>query len=289
MANKLSTTWKHIRRSPYQALSAIAVLTFTFYMGTIFAFTSFASHKILEYFETRPQVTAFFKDDATQETIESIKKELEGNESVSSTKFVSKEEALAIYREQNKQDPLLLEMVTADILPASLEVSGRTAASLPQIAEILKSKDGVEEVVYQQDVIEAVGGWAKGIRGVGIENVGFLVVTSILTITAIISMKIALRRHEIEVMRLIGASTWYIKNPFILEGMFYGIMGALIGWGAAYLRLLYATPQLINFLGNIALLPIPIEVMLLILAGEMIFAIIVGGLASFIAVKRFLR
>ena len=289
MANKLATTWKHMRRSPYQAIAAILILTLTFLAVSIFALGMLGSHQVLQYFETRPQVTAFFKDDATPESIEILKKDLEAKEFVDQVKYVSKEEALAIYREQNKQDPLLLEMVTADILPASIEVSGVTAAALPQIAQLLKEQSSVEEVVYQQDVIDTLTSWTKALRIMGLSAIGFLSVTSILLIMVMISMKIALRKHEIEVMKLIGASTWYIKGPFILEGAAYGFLGAVIGWGTTYVGLLYATPFLVSFLGNIPVLPVPVPIMLLILVTELAFGLIVGSLGSLIAVRRFLR
>ncbi len=289
MAKILTNTWKHIRRSPYQALSAIAVLILTFFVISVFSLGVLGSREVLRYFETRPQVTAFFKDDATAEDIEKLKQQLSTQAFVTSVKFVSKEEALAIYREQNKQDPLLLEMVTADILPASLEVSGISAQVLPQIAEIITGQKGIEEVVYQKDVIAALTVWTKALRLVSLILISFLVLTSILIIVVIIGMKISLRRHELEVMRLLGASNWYIQRPFLLEGILYGVTGAIIAWGLSYLALLYATPFLVSFLGSIPVLPVPILIMLFLLGIEVVFGIVIGSLSSLIAVRRYLR
>lgn len=289
MASSFSTSWKHIRRTPYQALAAISVLTLTLFIASIFSLVSYGTHQILTYFETRPQVTAFFEDTATDEDINRLKSELESKEFVANTKFVSKEEALAIYREQNKDDPLLLEMVTADILPASLEASGISADVLPQIADIMTNRPGVEEVVYQKDVIEALRSWANAIRTGGLALVGFLILTSILILVIIISMKIAIRRQEIEILNLMGASGWYIKNPFIVEGAIYGIISSIFAWGLSYIGLLYATPFLVSFLGNIPLLPVKIELMLALLGTEVLLGIIIGSLGSLIAVRRFLR
>lgn len=117
------TTWQHIRRSPYQALAAIGVMTLTFFVTAIFIFIASGSEVVLHWLETRPQVTGFFKEEVTAAQVDSLKDELNRTGMIADIKYVSKEEALAIYREQNKDDPLLLEMVTANILPASLEVS----------------------------------------------------------------------------------------------------------------------------------------------------------------------
>lgn len=289
MANQLKTTWKHLRRAPYQTIASIVILTLTFFVTTVFALTMLGSEQILNYFETRPQVTAFFKDDTREETITALKQELNNLDIVSEVKYVSKEEALAIYREQNKADPLLLEMVTADILPASLEVSGVSAGVLPQIADMLKQQPTIEEVVYQQDVIDTLTSWTNALRTIGLVAIAVLVVTSILLIMVIISMKIALRRREMEVMRLLGASTWYIKGPFILEGAIYGMFGVIVGWGLTYIGLLYATPFLVGFLGNIPVLPVSPVTMLILLGAESAFGVVVGSLGSLIATRRFLR
>jgi len=154
-------TWKHIRRSPYQALAALIIMVLTFFVVSVFSLISFGSEKLLNYFETRPQITAFLKDEVTGERVEALKAQLTETGKVANLKYISKEEALAIYREQNKDDPLLLEMVTADILPASLEVSAVDSASLPQLAQILKEAEGVEEVLFQEDVVATLTTWTQ--------------------------------------------------------------------------------------------------------------------------------
>ena len=133
----LKTAWHHIRRSPYQAFAAIFIITQTFFVVTMFTFIIFGSAKILSYFESLPQVTAFFKNEAKQQDIDAIQKQLEEAGVVSKIRFVSKKEAMAIYKEQNKNDPLLLDLVTADILPSSLEISTKKIDDLSGVSEIL--------------------------------------------------------------------------------------------------------------------------------------------------------
>src|SRR5258708_30195479 len=113
------TAWHHIRRSPYQALAAIMIMMVTFLAVSVFAILIIGSSKIITYFESKPQVTAFFKDDAKQTDIDGLKGQLSSSGKIASIKFVSKDDALKIYKEQNKNDPLLLDLVTSDILPAS--------------------------------------------------------------------------------------------------------------------------------------------------------------------------
>jgi cell division transport system permease protein len=289
MKKHLRTTWNHIRRSPYQAAAAVAIMMLTFFIASVFILIAAGSQGILHYFETRPQVTAFFKDEVTMEEVNNLEAKLATTGKVKSTRYVSKEEALAIYREQNKDDPLLLEMVTANILPASLEVSALDISYLGEVAEILRQEPGVEEVIFQEEVVEALKEWTSNLRKVGAGLVGFLGLVSFLIILVIIGMRVAARREEIEIMQLIGASSWYIRAPFIFEGIFYGVIGAIFAWGTAYLLLLYATPFLVDFLAGIPLLPAPILFMLAVLGGEVLIGALIGVLGSYLAVRRYLH
>ena len=289
MKKHLHATWTHIRRSPYQAMAAVGIMMLTFFIASIFILIAAGSQSILRYFETRPQATAFFEDEVKMTQVESLKAKLSATGKVKSMKYVSKEEALAIYREQNKDDPLLLEMVTANILPASLEVSTIDIAYLGEIAEILRQESGVEEVIFQEEVVEALKTWTSNIRRIGVALVGFLGIVSFLIVLVIIGMKVAIRREEIEILQLIGASPWYIRAPFILEGIFYGVVGAILAWGISYLLLLYATPFLVNFLAGLPILPVPIVFMFALLGAEVLLGFLIGILGSFIAVRRYLR
>lgn len=283
------TTWQHIRRSPYQALAAVGIMTLTLFVSSIFFLTAAGSAAILSYFESKPQITAFFTDEKKVEEIANLEEKLKSTGQVAQVKYVSKEEALAIYREQNKGDPLLLEMVTANILPASLEVSAKDAKFLADLAKILKAEPGIEEVVYQKDVVDALVAWTGAIRKIGIILVGFLTIVSLLIILTVIAMKIALRREEIEILKLVGASNWYIRAPFLLEGAFYGTVGAIVSWIISCLLLLYATPYLASFLVGIPILPVSPIFMLALLGGLVLVGAGVGGFGSLLALWRYLK
>lgn len=282
-------TWTNIRRMPYQSLSAVMVLVITSALAQLFVIVTLQFHQILTYFETRPQVSAYFNDQTSEEDILRFKKELESKDYIAKVTYISKQEALNIYREQNKDDPLLLEMVPADVLPASLEVAPTSVDSLAKIQEDLKILPGIEEVVYQQDIIEALGRWTNGIRIFGLILIAFLVATSLLTVFVIIGMKMAARRHEISILQLLGATNRFIIGPFILEGAVYGLVAGLGSWLLTFVPLLYATPLLVDFLGEIPLFPVQPLVMVSILVGSLILGGFIGMLGSLIAVNRYVK
>lgn len=285
----LATTVKHIRRAPFQALAAISVLSITFFLISVFSLVTAGSEQVIRYFETRPQVTAFFKDEASPEAISGLEASIDQISGVTSTRYLSKADALALYREQNKNDPLLLEMVTADILPASLEVNASNPDVLSRVAELMKQQDIIEEVVYQKTIIDNLVSWTKAIRYAGLGLISFLLTSSIFTVMIIISMKIATKRTEIEVMRLLGASMGQVLAPFLMEGLFYGALGSFVGWGLAYVALLYSTPFILTFLGSIPLLPVPLWFMGAVLGIQLAVGVIVGLISATVAARRFLR
>jgi cell division transport system permease protein len=280
-------SFKNVRRAPFQALGSVFILLLTFFAAQAFVLVSLGSQVLLTYFGTQPQVTAFFTDKVDEATILQIKQQLESQSYIAKVTYVSKEEALKLYQQQNQNDPLLLEMVTADILPPSLEVSAKSMEYLPKINDDLKQISGVDEVAYQKDVIEALQRWTRGIRTSGVVLVGFLVATSIIITSIIISMKVAQKRNEIKIFRLLGATPWYVKGPFIIEGMIYGMASALLAWVFLYIILLYSTPLLLSFIGDIPLLPVPFLTMLMLLGGSVGAGALMGFVSGSISTSRY--
>lgn len=283
------TTWQHIRRSPYQAITAIGIMTLTLFVGCLFFLAAAGSSVILSYFEAKPQITAFFSDEKKEVEIKNLEEKLKNTDKVSSLKYVSKDEALAIYREENKKDPLLLEMVSASILPASIEVSAKDVKFLGDLAKILQKEPGVEEVVYQKDVIDILVSWTQAIRKIGLVLVGFLILVSLFVILTVIGMKIAFKKEEIEILKTLGATSWYIRLPFLLEGVLYGLVGAVIAFLIIGLIFLYAKPYLSSFLAGIPIFPVSPVFMLVFLGGAILAGVGVGVIGSLLAVWRYLR
>lgn len=295
-------TWERLRRSPYQSLAAILIMSLTFFVtGVFFVLASFSS-SLLTYFESKPQVTAFFTDKKDVNSIKNLESQLKATGFVSQTKYISKDEALSIYKEQNKNDPLLLEMVTAEILPASLEVQSADPKNLNEIYTILKKEPDVEEVVFQKEIVDSLLSWTTTIRKVGLVVVAALLFVSLTILMTIIGMKIALKKEEVEILKLIGATPSYIKNPFIVEGMLYGVIGAILSWSLVYLLILYGSPSVKSFLYgipalnlvkvgdiNIVIWPVSVTFMLILLIVEITLSALVGMLGSVFALRRYLK
>jgi cell division transport system permease protein len=294
----MPNTWTHVRRSPYQALAAILTMFLTFLLGGVFFLATITSVLVLQFFESKPQITVFFTDKATADDAKTLEHTLDSTGKVASMNYVSKDDALKIYQQQNKSDPLLLEMVTADILPASLEVSAKDPTYLSELDPLIQKAQGVEEVVFQKDVVDTLLSWTNAIRLVGGSLAILLAIDSLLIIMTVISMKIALKREEIEILKLVGASPWYIRMPFIMEGGLYGASGAFMAWAIVTGMVIWLRPMAVSFLGMIPAIQVVLGSLtaapfLLTSAGFMgamlLVGFFLGSVGSLVALGRYLK
>lgn len=289
MLSHLQTAYYHLRRTPYQSLATVVVITLSMALISFFTLIAVGAETTLRSIESQPQVIAFFDTAPENLEIEQLKAQILGVGDIKEITYISQDQALKIYRETNKDEPLLLEMVTADILPASIEVSAYRPETLDQVAQILNLHENIEDVFYEKEVINQLIKWAEFLRILGIFFASTIAVVTFLTIFIIIGMKIRLRQTEVEILKLLGATASYIQWPFILEAWFYGVLGSLFGWGIAYTSLLYATPHLLDLIWSFQLLPVSYMFMLQVLGIEILAAGVWCALASAAAVNRYLK
>lgn len=290
-SNYYNATKRNIRRTPYQAMAASMIMFLTFLALSLFLILGVGLQQVLRFYESKPQIIAFFKDNTTETDIKAISEALNQTGKVTNMKYVSKEDAFRIYKERNKNDPRLLELVTASFLPTSLEISTNSPSDLQPIVEIVKKEPVVDDVLFPQDVVEQLTQTTKLIRVVGASVVGFLMAFSILIIIMITGFKIRIKRQEIETMKLLGASNGFVRAPFIMEGIFYAALGAFLAWVLSYLQLWYFEPFIKTYLGESAKVVLPVSpvFMLGVLGIEMLLAVLIGSFGSFWAVRRYLH
>ncbi len=244
-----------IRRTPYQSLTSFLILFFTLFLSLFFFNMTSFFNGILSYVETRPQVTVYFQDTVDESDIFKIRDEVSSSGKTTSIKYVSKDEALQIYKDLNKNNPLLLEMVTAEILPASLEVYATKPEYLSEIAEFLKKQQGIDEVVFQKNIVDKLVGLTTILRRTSVFILFFLLVISIIVLMTTTAFKIALKKDEIELMTLLGASNSYVRRPFLIEGVLFGVGSGTLAFLFFYLIFLYFNIFLKSYLTGIPNLP----------------------------------
>lgn len=274
------------------SLATILVVSLTFGATSGFALFAFATEKVINYYESRPLVSAFFKDETTEEQILEIKKELLARPEVIEAIYTSKEQAFAIYSEQFKDQPELLESIPTNVLPASLDVRTKSLDDLPQIAEFFRGNELVEEkdgVVFYQDVVERFKNLVTVARYglLGLMTVFALI--SIMIVLSTIGLIIHSMEEEIGIMTLLGASPTYIRLPFIFQGAIFGVLAAFLAGGLLTLAIPIVFPYFRDFFSNVPLSEPSAIFQLQLIGVEVILGALLGSLGSAIAVNRYLR
>ncbi len=300
MANiHLKTALGYLRRSPFQATAAIFVLSLTFFVATLVAILVYSSSRLLIYFETRPQVIAFIKDDATEANVNDLESRLAKDPKIKDLKYVSKADALSIYKKATSDNPLLGQLVSPSIFPASLEFSVTDLSFAQEVIDKLKSENAVASVGFTaavggqtnlNEVVTRLRTITNYIRIGGIIFTLVLGLASFIVLLITITMRMSSRKEEIEILNLIGATQGFIRSPIILEALFYGGIGVFIGWILAFIAVLYSAPMVSSYFGEIAVLPNNLTGMLslfgLILGVEVVSGLILSLTGSLLAISR---
>lgn len=252
----MKEVFSSLRRTPYQTFSGFLVLFFTLFLSLVLFVSLSFLHGTLSYLETRPQVTAYFQTKTPENDIFKVRDELNASGKVLSIRYISQKEAFDIYRQMNKDNPLLLEMVSSDILPPSLEIYAKKPVFLPEIAEYLKKSGGIDEVQFQKDIVDRLLTLTNTVRQGSIVFFLYLFIMSVVVLTTTTLFKIALKKEEIELLRLIGASNFYIRRPYIMEGLVMAGIASTFSFLIMIGLILYASPFLGTYLKGITSLEV---------------------------------
>ena len=216
----------YLKKEKLMTVSHFLIMGITFLVLGIFINIVVLSQTTLKYLEDQAQITIFFKDDFGEDKILSMKENILKDERVADVRYVSKEEALRIFKEINKDEPVLLESISASVLPASLEVRAKNISNLEKLTNEYKSSQGVEEVRFYKDVIQRFKSLSTAVYIVGFALVVSFFVISYSVIISALRTTINSRGQELEVMKLVGASDNYVRNPFIYQGVFFSMVSA---------------------------------------------------------------
>lgn len=258
------TALGYIRRSPFHALAATFVLSLTFFVATLVSILVYSSSNIISYFETRPQVIAFLKSDFKEEDVAALQHKLDADPRIREIKYVTKSEALAIYKKATSDNPLLGELVSPSIFPSSLEFSLTDLSFAQNVIDDVKTEKIVDSVGFTaavggqsdlKDVVSRLRTITSYVRIGGMVFVGMLAVTSFVVLLIIITMRMAVRKEEVAILNLIGATQSFIRRPIVIEALFYAIFGVFLGWIVAFISILYLAPSAVTYFGEIPVLP----------------------------------
>jgi cell division transport system permease protein len=271
------------RRAPVLTGLSAAMIALSLFVVGLFGLAAYNVRTVVQDVEARVEIVAYLRDDAAPGAVEIAQQQISEFPEVRALRYISREEALVIARQELRELAGLFGNLESNPLPASLEISlhtgQRDADVVRSVADRIALYPFVEEVQYGADwldrvfVLRRVAGAATLTLGLGFAAVAALI------IGAAIRMAVFARRDEILIMRLVGATDSFIRRPFVLEGLITGVIGAGMAVTATYtvFQLLSGAVFQLDWL------PLPY------LAAGLAAGAAVGLLSSVIAVRRHLR
>lgn len=185
------------------------------------------------------EIEVFLEDKISREQMTKIEDTAKDVPGVVSVIYRSKEQALDLMKEDWGEDAYLLEDLETNPLPNSYIIKVEDIELADNLVNSIKTLDGVEEVKYYKDIIDKLLNFASYIRIGGMIIIAVLVFVSIFIISNTIKLTVTSRKREINIMKYVGATNSYIRGPFIIEGVFFGIVGALFSIVVVYFAYRY--------------------------------------------------
>ena len=270
-------------------LVAFAAISTTFIALLLFGLALLISRQVslmIEATTGNVEVAVYLTDPVNPDTVRSLTETLTGLPVVENVDFEDKEEACARFVELFKEQEALVNNVDCDALPASLRVKLTSPEQYAQVAAVLQGQPGIDRIVDQSAFLDRLFSITRVFR-VGVLLISFvMLVSAAILIANTVRMGLFARRKEIGIMKLVGATNWRIRIPFLIEGVFESLIGAgaailfLFGLKVAFINPLYGTVQFVPWVTNsdvIAVIP------WLLVAGAF-----VALLAGLVGMRRFL-
>ena len=267
----------------------LTVVTMIFFLQGMATF-------LITSLEESVDISTYLKDTATQEEVAQLKEELESLPEVREVRYISKEQALENFVELHKQDEVILEsleIVGQNPLLASLSIKAFAANQYPVISEFLQDTPLafiVSDVDYfdRAPVIGQLSTLTTGIQSAVFLAILFAGFIAILVAFNTIRLTIYSSRDEIEIMRLVGASNWFIRGPFIIQGMIVGVLATFITTLLFFPLTLFVGLKLQTFVPGFELFSYFANNLLLIVFLQFLVGIGLGVISSLFAIRRYL-
>ena len=285
----IKETYKSIRRNGFMSFASISTVAVSLLVLGMFLMIFLNTNNLAQYLENQVQISVYMQDSATDKELASVKDKLTKMPGVVKVTQVNKQQALERFKKRlGDQEQLLNSLGKENPFPNSFEVQvdnpDRIKVLTPQIGQLPK----VETAKFGQEVVEHLFQLTKILRLGGIVLVVFLAMATLFIISNTIRLTVFARRKEVIIMKYVGATDWFIRWPFLLEGMTLGFFGAVVAFvliNSIYASLLDRIHATLAFLPLLPTSPLLLYVDLFLLA----VGTGIGALGSYISLRKFLR
>jgi cell division transport system permease protein len=293
----MKSGWQGFWRNYWLTTATVAIMILALLGIAGLALFNVMTQAVVKNLENRVDISVYFNGDTDEAKILDIRKELVDLNEVKSVDYISQDEALKSFQDKHKDSPVLLQSIQEldqNPLEASLNIKANFADQYQAIANYL-SQDRFQGVIdkinygQNQDIITRLTRITGNIQNGGLIVSFFLGLLAILVSFNTIRLTMYNWRDEISVMRLVGASNWFIRGPFLVEGVLYGLVACVATLILLFPILFFISPKITNFLPGVDLFyfyQVNFWQFLLLLLG---IGVVLGSVSSLIAIRRYLR
>jgi cell division transport system permease protein len=278
---------RNFTRNTGMQITAIGTVAMTIVLLGLFLFVRAALADSVARLLDQIEVSAYLRSDTTPAQVAAIARFLAADPHVASATFVSRKQGLAELRERTK-GAIDTALLTENPLPDKFRIKARVPDDVPALAASVRRLSGVQNVVYGQQIVLRLLQLGAVLRRIGIGVIVVFFAVAGIIISNTIRLTVFARRREIAIMQLVGATSTYIRLPFICEGLIDGLIGALLALGLLAVARATLWPRLLEALPWAQLTVVPIDAPLF--AAELVLVgAAIGIVASWISVGRHLR
>src|SRR5947207_4680570 len=287
----LNSAWQSFWRNLAVSLAAVLSITLILVLAGVNLLVGHAFSQVLDGFRTKvSEISINVSDDTPLQTVSDFQQQLTADARVTSVRFITKEEALAQFK-ADPQNVVFAQQIEGNPLDAKLEVHVKNLGDVAAIDTLARRWPGVDPADptnYQGDFVNRMLELSSWLSLAGVALLLILMIVSVVIVMNTIRTAVYHRRKEIEVMKLVGATEWFVRGPFVIEGIMTGLIAAAI----ALSLLVISYPEVVSkFSADITFIPLSYDPSFisslardLLLAGAML-----GALGSYIGVRRYVR
>lgn len=235
----LRESMQSFRRNWVMTLGAVITIYLSLLLVGVFLVTGVIVNSVVKSVEDKVSIQIFIKDGAASEDVTALQEQLQSDELVDTISYTSKTAALAKFKQEMSQSPEIVEQLEGNPLPASLDVTMKDPRNVQTMVDKIKANelftkiadrpdDPEESLKYGEQTVRKLFAITRVIRWVEVAFVIMLSVVSLIFINNTIRLAIYARRKEIGIMRLVGAGNWFIRTPFLMEGVVQSLIGAVL-------------------------------------------------------------
>jgi len=254
-ARVLKSAFRNFWRNVWLSAATLVIMIITLLMTSFLYFANVFGGEVLRTIEQKVDLSVTFKDNADQDFITAIAAELESRSDVEEVTLISSEQALEVFRQRHSDDPLIeesLQELEDNPLPASIYILATEPRFYQTIASHLEDEKYdafIQEVNFEntRGVIDRLISLISSVKSVGLVLTVLFAILVVLIMFNTVRLAIYSFREEIDIMRLVGASRWFIQGPFIIEAIFVAIVATVIASAIVYPTLNAIAPHLQRF------------------------------------------